>query len=257
MYKKNNQTGIIAAEGGNVAKADVPAEGMTLKHEQTSIPVEVEFRNVKTLRITVYPPDGRVRIISPAGANRDDIKNFAASKIAWIQKQREKFLNNSKLTTSIKNNSKLFVWGDLWELEIIERRGNPKITFEDGKMKMYVRPDSTKAKRQEFLVRWYGKILKDAAIPLIEIWEERIGVEVKKLFVRRMKSHWGSCNSARQTLRLNSELAKRRRECLEYVIVHEMLHIIEKSHNRKFYSLLNSYMPEWKIIRKKMNSGEF
>jgi len=236
--------------------AKAVAEGMTVKQEQTTIPVEVEFRNVKTMRLTVYPPDGRVRIIAPVGANSEDIKKFAASKIAWIQKHREKFLNHSKLTASIKNHAAVYVWGEPWELEIIERNGNPKIVLEGGKMKMYVRPGSTKAKRQEFLDKWYRKILKDTALPLIEEWEGRIGVEVKKLFVRKMKTHWGSCNSTRQTLRLNSELAKRKRECLEYVIVHEMLHIIEKSHNRKFYSLLNKYIPAWKIIRKKMNTGE-
>ena len=242
-----------------MAKAD--AGNIALKQEQTAIPIEVEFRNVKTLRLTVYPPDGRVKIISPVGTSREDIRKFAESKIDWIQKHREKFLNHSNLNQSkwnvpLKNHSTLFVWGEPWELEIIERKGNPKIVMEDGIMKMYVRPGSTKAKRQEFLDKWYSKILKDQALPLIEEWEGRIGVDVKKLFVRKMKTHWGSCNSTRQTLRLNSELAKRKRECLEYVIVHEMLHIIEKSHNRKFYSLLNKYFPAWKIIRKKMNTGE-
>ena len=239
-----------------MAKEAAAAESMTVKQEQTAIPVEVEFRNVKTLRLTVYPPDGRVRIIAPAGANREDIRKFAASKIVWIKKQREKFLNHSKLTTTLKNHSTLYVWGDPWELEIIERRGNPKIVMEGGNMKIYVRPGSTKEKMQEFLDKWYSNILKDMALPIIDEWEGRIGVEVKKLYVRKMKTHWGSCNSTRQTLRLNSELAKRKRECLEYVIVHEMLHIIEKSHNRKFYSLLNKHLPEWKIIRKRMNLGD-
>jgi predicted metal-dependent hydrolase len=242
-----------------VAKAE--AGNMALKQEQTAIPVEVEFRNVKTLRLTVYPPDGRVKVIAPVGANREDIRKFVSSKIGWIQKNREKFLNHSNINqlkwgVSLKNHSTLFVWGEPWELEIIERKGNPKVILENGIMKMYARPGSTKAKRQEFLDKWYSKILKDQALPLIEEWEARIGVEVKKLFVRKMKTCWGSCNSTRQTLRLNSELAKRKRECLEYVIVHEMLHIIEKGHNRKFYSLMNKYLPEWKIIRKKMNAGE-
>jgi predicted metal-dependent hydrolase len=222
----------------------------------TNIPIEVEFRNVKTMRLTVYPPDGKVKVISPFGVKAEDIRQFAASKIAWIQKHRETFLNHSKLTASLKNNSTLFVWGEPWELEIIERAGHPKVVMENGKMKMYARPGSAKAKRQEFLDKWYSKTLKEAALPLIEEWERRIGVKVTKLFVRKMKTHWGSCNSTRQTLRLNSELAKRKRECLEYVIVHEMLHIIEKSHNRKFYSLLNKYSPEWKLIRKRMNAGE-
>jgi len=220
------------------------------------IPIEVEFRNVKTIRLTVYPPDGRVKVVAPSGTNREDIRKFAASKIDWINKQREKFLNHSKLTTSLKNHSTIFVWGDSLELEIIERKGNSKIVLEDGSVKMYVRPDYTKAKRQEILDKWYGKILKESALPVIEEWEKRIGVKVNKLFIRKMKTCWGSCNGARQTLRLNSELAKRKRECLEYVVVHEMIHIIEKSHNRKFYNLLNKYLPGWKDIRKKMNSGE-
>jgi len=220
------------------------------------IPIEVEFKNVKTLRLTVYPPDGRVGIVAPIGTSREDIRKFAASKIDWINKQREKFLNHSKVTTSLKNHSTVFVWGDSLELEIIERKGNSKIVLENGNLKMYVRPDYTKAKRQEILDKWYGKILKESALPVIEEWEKRIGVKVNKLFIRKMKTCWGSCNGARQTLRLNSELAKRKSECLEYVVVHEMIHIIEKSHNRKFYNLLNKYLPEWKIIRKKMNSGE-
>ena len=234
------------AEAGNIA----------LKHEQAAIPIEVEYRKVKTLRLTVYPPDGRVKVVSPIGTSREDIRKFAESKITWIKKHREKFLNHSKLIVSLQNHSTLFVWGEPWELEIIERKGNPKIILEDGTMKMYVRPGSTKAKKQEFLDKWYSKILKDRAPPIIEKWGGRIGVEVKKLFVRKMKTHWGSCNGARQTIRLNSELAKRKSECLEYVIVHEMLHIIEESHNRKFYSLMNKYMPAWKDIRKKMNAGE-
>jgi len=123
-------------------------------------------------------------------------------------------------------------------------------------MTMYVRPGSTKAKRQEYLDKWYRRILKEAALAIVEKWEGRIGVEVKKIYVRKMKSHWGSCNYGKQTMRLNSELAKRKIECLEYVIVHEMLHIIESGHNRNFYRLLNKYIPGWKDIRKKMNRGD-
>jgi len=150
----------------------------------------------------------------------------------------------------------VFVWGAGLALEIIERRGNPKILIEGGQMKLYVRPGSSKTKKQEVLDKWYSRSLKEAAPPIIKNWEKRIGVEVKKLYVRKMKTHWGSCNSERQTLRLNSELVKRSPECLEYVIVHEMLHIIEKGHNNKFYRLLNQYLPNWKDIRKKMNKGE-
>ena len=221
-----------------------------------AIRVEVEYKNVKTLRLTVYPPDGRVKITAPPGTAHETVKKFAASRTAWIEKHRQKFLNHSKLTGTLKNNSIVYVWGTALELEIIERRGNPKILTGDGQMKLYVRPGSTKAKRQEFLDSWYRKILKEAAPAIIKTWEKRLGVEVKKLYVRKMKTHWGSCNCERQTLRLNSELVKRNPECLEYVIVHEMLHIIEKKHNNRFYRLLSQYLPEWKSIRKKMNKGE-
>ena len=224
--------------------------------ELSSVLFEVEYKNVKTLRLTVYPPDGRVRIVAPPGMAFEYIKKFAASKIEWIEKHREKFLNHSKLTGPLRNHAVVYVWGAAYELELIERRGNPKIVIDGSCMKMYVRPDSTRAKRQEFLDRWYRNILKETAPEIIKKWEALIGVEVKKLYVRKMKSHWGSCNYQKQTLRLNSELVKRKPECLEYVIVHEMLHIIEKGHNRNFYRLLSKYIPAWKLIRKKMNSSE-
>ena len=225
--------------------------------ELATIPIEAEFRNVKTLRLTVYPPDGRVRITAPIGTAPEAVKRFAASKIEWIKKHREKFLNQPlppgpRITVPMRNHSTVYVWGIPYKLELIERSGNPKIVLDGNYLKMYSRPLSSIAKKREYLDRWYRRILKEAAMPVIKKWEAIIRVEVKKLYVRKMKTRWGSCNYRRQTLRLNSELAKRETECLEYVIVHEMLHIIERGHNRKFYRLLNQYVPEWKSIRAKL-----
>jgi predicted metal-dependent hydrolase len=222
---------------------------------RTGIPVEVEYRNVKALRLTVYPPEGGVRIAAPAGTTPEAIRKFAVEKIKWIEKHRERFLNRPKANASLKNHSTVYVWGAAHQLQLIERRGNPKIAIDGGQMTMYVRPLSTKAKMQEFLDKWYRRILNEAAAIVIKKWETIIGVKVKKLYIRKMKSCWGSCNYQKQTLRLNSELAKRNPEYLEYVIVHEMLHIIEKGHNRNYYRLLNQYIPAWKVIRKKMNAG--
>jgi hypothetical protein len=221
-----------------------------------ALQVEIEYKNVKTMRLTVYPPDGRVKITAPLGTVHESIKKFADSKIDWIKKHRQKFMSHSKLTGPLKNNALVYVWGAALKLEIIERKGHPKIIIAGEIMKMYVRPGSSKTTRQEFLDKWYRGILKETALPLINNWEKRIGIKIKKLYVRKMKTHWGSCNCEKQTMRLNSELAKRGIECLEYVIVHEMLHVIEKGHNKKFYGLLSKYLPEWKAIRKKMNLGE-
>ena len=225
------------------------------------IPVELEYRNVKTTRLYVYPPDGKVKISAPPGTSPEFIKNFAVSQFTWIRNQREKILSKTAgkkqgRSGDLRNHSKMYVWGEAYELELIERKGNPKIITEDGYMKMYVRPDSTKAKKLEYLDKWYSRLLKEAAPPVIEKWETITGIKVEKFFVRKMKTKWGSCNSAGRTLRLNSELAKRSPGCLEYVIVHEMLHIMEKGHNKKFYRLLAKYIPQWKAIRKKMNRGE-
>jgi len=228
--------------------------------ELSAIPIELEYRSVKTMRLLVYP-DGRVKIAAPEGMSTEYIKKFAASKIDWIKKQRDRFLKSTAekkrpKTGTLRNHSAMYVWGKAYELELIERRGNPKIVLEDGYMKMYVRPDSTRAKRLEYLDKWYSRILKEAAPALVKKWETVTGIGVEKLYVRNMQTHWGNCNTVSQTMRLNSVLAKRHPECLEYVIVHEMLHVIEKGHNRKFYRLLAKYIPQWKTIRKKMNSGE-
>ncbi|MCL2881044.1 MAG: M48 family metallopeptidase, partial [Treponema sp.] len=221
---------------------------MDFGFELDSIVFEVEYRNVKTMRLTVYPPDGRVVIAAPCGTEPAIIKKFASSKIPWIEKHRERFLNHSKITGSLKNHSTVYIWGESHELLLAEHQGNTKITVKDGSLIMSVRPGTSKAKKQEYLDRWYRRLVKNSAPPIIEKWEIIMGIKIQKLYIRKMKSHWGSCNCARQTLRLNSELAKRKIECLEYVIVHEMLHIFEKGHNRNFYRLLNQYLPAWKEI---------
>jgi predicted metal-dependent hydrolase len=212
---------------------------------------------MKNMRITVYPPDGRVLASVPLNTAPELIRSFALSKLPWIEKYREKFRNNPKTgDASLENGGKVYVWGKALDLEIIEKPGNPKITISEGRMKMKVRPDSTLEKKQELLDKWRRKTVKETAPVIIKKWEPLLKVEVLGLYVRKMRSHWGSCNPERQTLRLNSELTKKSPECFEYVILHEMIHIIEAGHNRRFYSYLNKFMPSWKIIRKKMNSGE-
>ncbi|MCL2232647.1 MAG: M48 family metallopeptidase [Treponema sp.] len=226
-----------------------------------AITIEVEYRNVKVMRLTVHPPEGRVRIAAPPGTPDENVRRFAASKLQWIEKHRARFLKNAAskpaAPETLRNRSTVYVWGMPHELLLVEREGNAKIVLGNGRMTMYLRPQCPRAKKQEVFDRWYRRALKEAAEGLIEKWSALIGVEVKKLYIRRMKTHWGSCNYQKQTLRLNSELAKRNPEYLEYVVVHEILHIIEKGHNRNFYRLLNQYLPEWKAIRKKMNSGAF
>jgi predicted metal-dependent hydrolase len=218
--------------------------------------VTVEYKNVKTLRMTVYPPDGKVRISAPKSTAWEFILSFAVSKIPWLEKHREKFRRSIKAKNHFQNQEFHYVWGSAYKLELVERLGNPKIILEENILRLYTRPDSSKEQKQRALDNWYRKLLREAVPLFLQKWEPVIGVAVKGVYLRKMKSHWGSCNCQKQTIRLNTELAKKPPECLEYVLVHEMIHIIEPSHNRNFYGLMNQYFPAWKLIRKKMNAGE-
>ncbi|MDR1278845.1 MAG: M48 family metallopeptidase [Treponema sp.] len=230
---------------------------MTAKtYKLGDIPVTIEYKNIKTLRMTVYPPDGRVCISAPKNAAWEFIRTFAVSKIPWIEKHREKFRRNAMAGNHFQNHEIHYVWGAPYKLELVERRGHPKIILEENVLRLHVRPDTSKDQKQKILDNWYRRLIRDAVPRFIEKWEPVIGVAVKGVYLRKMKSHWGSCNCRKQTIRLNTELAKKPPECLEYVIVHEMVHIIEPSHNRDFYRLMTEHLPAWKLIRKKMNAGE-
>jgi predicted metal-dependent hydrolase len=220
------------------------------------IPVTVEYKNIKNLRMTVYPPDGKVYISAPKTAAWEFIRAFAISKIPWIEKHRERFRRNIKAKNRFQNQEIHYVWGSAYKLELIERQGHPKIVLEENILRFSTRPGASKEQKQKTLDNWYRKLLQNMIPRIIQKWEPAIGVTVKDVYLRKMKSHWGSCNCQKQTIRLNTELAKKPLECLEYVIIHEMIHIIEPSHNRNFYKIMNKHLPTWKLIRKKMNSGE-
>jgi predicted metal-dependent hydrolase len=217
--------------------------------------INIEYKRIKVLRMTVYP-DGKVCIFAPEAATDESIKHFAESKIQWIGKHLEKFRRNVKAGNKLLRNEIHYVWGIAHNLNISEKSGRAKISAEDRILKMQIPPRTPKAKKQKVLDKWYHGLIQDTAPAIVKKWEKITGISIKKIFYRKMKTHWGSCNSQKHSIRLNTELAKKPLVCLEYVIIHEILHVIEKHHNQKFYRLLNNYFPDWKEIRKKMNKGE-
>lgn len=221
-----------------------------------TITVNVEYRRIKLLRMTIYPPDGRVCVFAPLHATDESILNFAAPKTQWIEKHREKFRRNTASKNSLKNNEIHFVWGIAHNLELCEKTGRAKIVRQDNILKMQVPPGTPKAKKQQILDKWYHSLTQEAVPPLVLKWEKITGINIRGIFYRKMKSHWGSCNSKKHTIRLNTELAKKPPSCLEFVIVHEMLHTVEPHHNQNFYRLMDKYFPGWKIIRREMNKNE-
>ena len=221
-----------------------------------TIPVNVEYKRIKVLRMTVYPPDGKVCVSAPLHATDESIRRFVESKLQWIEKHREKFRRNKAAKNTLKNNEIHFVWGIAHNLELIEKSGRSKISQEGNILKLQIPPATPKAKKQQILDKWYHRLTQAAAPPLVEKYEKITGIPIKGIFYRKMKTHWGSCNPEKHTIRLNTELAKKPPVCLEYVVIHEVLHVIEPRHNRHFYRLMDKYFPGWKTIRRQMNKGE-
>jgi predicted metal-dependent hydrolase len=138
-------------------------------------------------------------------------------------------------------------------LAVVERDAPPAVDLGHGALTLYVRPGSDIAKRHEVLSLWYRELVREAASELVPQWEGRLGIKVEKVFVQRMKTKWGSCNPTRRTIRLNTELAKKPRICLEYILAHEMVHILEPTHSARFRDLMDDHLPMWREIRAELN----
>jgi predicted metal-dependent hydrolase len=218
-----------------------------------TIRIEVAYSRIKNMRITVYPPDGRVKITAPLSATHQMIRDFAQAKRTWIEKHRTRFANLLKEGSTFLDGEIHYIWGQPYSLEIIQKRGHPKIEINANRLLMYVRPGTELQKKRKLLEKWRHDLIQNIAPHFVAKWEPILGIKIKGIFYRKMKTHWGSCNYVQKTIRLNTELVKKSPKYLEYVIVHEMVHIIEPTHSKNFYRLLGKYYPEWKPIRKKMN----
>ncbi|QDV85588.1 M48 family metallopeptidase [Planctomycetes bacterium TBK1r] len=215
---------------------------------------DVIFKDIKNVHLSVYPPEGRVRVSAPTRMDLDTIRVFAISRLPWIKQQRQKFRDQARETPrEYLDRESHYVWGTRYLLTCIDADGPPRVELAGSKLKLFARSDCDEEERQEILATWYRGQVREASAPLIAKWEQTLGVQVEKLFVRKMKTRWGSCNSQRQTIRLNTELAKKPVECLEYIVLHELLHLIEPTHNAKFQLLMKQHMPNWELRRDALN----
>lgn len=218
------------------------------------IAAEVVLKDIKNVHLSVYPPAGRVRIAAPSRMSLDTVRVFAISKLGWIRQQQQKLREQEREPPrEYVERESHYVFGRRCLLTVIEENAPPQVEQRPGKLLLRVRPDTSEASRQAIIDEWYRGLLKDAAAPMIAKWELVMGVKVRRVFVQRMKTRWGSCNYEAGTIRLNSELAKKPRECLEYLIVHEMVHLLEPTHNARFIALMDRYMPQWSARRAQLN----
>jgi hypothetical protein len=184
----------------------------------------------------------------------DTIRVFAVAKLPWIREQQRKLRAQGRETyREYLEHESHYVFGRRCMLTVTEADAPALAELRHNKLLLRVRPGTSEEARQAVIDEWYRRQLKEAVQPVIQRWEAVMGVRVKRSFVQRMKAKWGSCNHKRGTIRLNSELAKKPRECVEYIIVHGMVHLLEPTHNARFVSLMDQYMPRWQHHRQMLN----
>lgn len=227
---------------------------MVSQIELGDITVDVVLKDIKNVHLSVYPPMGRVRISAPKRMSIDTIRVFAISKLDWIKRQQRKLQEQERETPrDYVDRESHYVWGKRYLLTVTESDGPPSIELMHSRMRLRVRPRTDEGKRQALVEEWYRERLKEAVPPLLARWQPLLGVRVERLFVQRMKTKWGSCNHQARTIRLNTELAKKPAECLEYIVVHELVHLLEPTHNARFVALMDRFMPKWQFHRQVLN----
>lgn len=218
------------------------------------ITVDVIQKDIKNLHLSVYPPTGAVRISAPLRMKLETIRLYAISKLGWIKQHQKKLQGQERESPrEYLNRESHYVWGKRYLLKRIEGDGKPRVELKHSKMVLHVRPGIDEAKKKKLVEAWYREQIRATLPPLIAKWENTMGVKVERFFVQRMKTRWGSCNHKERNIRLNTDLAKKPRECLEYIIVHEMVHLLEPTHNAKFITHLDRLMPKWRRYRAVLN----
>jgi len=226
--------------------------------ELGNIIIDVEYKDIKNIHLSVHPPNGKVRISAPRRMELDTIRVFAISKLKWIKKQQDVFKKQVRETQReyLTRESHYFL-GKRYLLKVIERDASPKVVLKKTEIQIFVRPDTTSEKRKEILDEWYRLEIKGIATPLIAEWEKKIGVQLQEFGIKRMRTKWGTCNQAAKRIWLNLELAKKPLECIEYIIVHELIHILEPHHKEKFIALMDHHLPKWRFLREELNRLPF
>lgn len=218
------------------------------------IDAEVVLKDIKNVHLSVYPPAGRVRISAPARMSLDTIRVFAISKLPWIRQQQKKLREQERETPrEYLDRESHFVWGRRCLLEVVASEEPSGVLLRHRRMVLAVRPGTKRAERDAVLAQWYREEVKAHALDLVAKWEPILGVKVRSVFVQQMKTRWGSCNAGARTIRLNTELAKKPKECLDYIVLHEMVHLLEPKHGERFVALMERFMPKWEFIRQKLN----
>ena len=218
------------------------------------IEAEVYNKNIRNIYLRVFSPDGKVKISAPFKTKNETIHKFLFSKLNWIKKQRKRITKNKHESFKYINKEIHYFRGHKYQLKVQEKNDRPEVKLTNTEIVLKV-PDGTDMEtRRKVLQDWYHRQLEMIISPLIVKWESILKVSVRRFSIRNMKTRWGSCTPKTRSIRFNLELVKRTPECLEYVVVHELVHLLEASHNSKFKSLMDRFFPKWKFYRKELRS---
>jgi predicted metal-dependent hydrolase len=227
---------------------------LMIKLNVGGIEITAEKKYIKNMYIRVVPPDGKVRITAPMAATEDAIRMFAESRISWIEKQRKKFVDKPRQAElRYVTGESFYLWGNRYYLNVVYSSICNDVALSGQRIFLQVRPDSTPQQRANVMDNWYREILKEAITPVFEKCERLVGVSAREWQIKNMRTRWGTCNVTEKTIWLNLQLAKKPPECLEYVIVHELVHLLEKSHNDTFRAYMDRFYPNWRTVKARLN----
>ena len=208
------------------------------------ISITVTRKDIKNVHLTVHPPDGRVTLAAPTNTRLEVARSYAISKLIWIREQQRKLECQARETPrQFVERESHHVWGRRYLMTVDYQDVKPSVVLSNKRITLVVRPRCSAEKRAEVMHEWHKSLLHEVVPPLIQRWERKLKVSVSGYFLQRMKTKWGSCNNAAGNIRLNTELAKKPKDLLEYVIVHEMAHLIEPTHNDQFIAILEEHYP--------------
>ena len=218
------------------------------------IAIAVTRKDIKNVHLSVHPPKGRVTLVAPTGTRLEVARAYAITKLHWIRDQQAKLKGQARETPRrFVERESHYLWGRRRLLSVVYRDAKPSVSLDHKRITLTLRPGSDTAKRGEIIHEWHKSLLHEVVPQLIQKWEAKLRVKVTGYFLQRMKTKWGSCNHRVGHIRLNTELVKKPKDLLEYVVVHEMVHLLEPTHSERFISILQTHYPTWREARAELN----
>lgn len=218
--------------------------------------VEIHFKPIKNLHLSVYPPDGRVRVAAPLHFDEDAVRLAVAKRLPWVRRQRAELQVAHRLSErEMVTGESYYVWGRRLRLRVVEASGRPKVRIDGNRLALTVRPGTSASERTNLVDRWERRQLRARLQDLIATRASEIGVRVEGFGTRRMRTKWGSYSAKTGRIWINTELAKKSPRCLEYIVVHELCHVLERGHGEAFVALMDQHLPDWRSRHHELNNA--